>query len=61
MSEHVVKKILAPGIYQKSIIKSLELPMPHFPKPVCHWLCIQVLNSIKVGLKKDLKLIFKNR
>ena len=26
------------------------LPMPHFPKPVCHSSCIQVLNYRKVGL-----------
>ena len=65
---HVVKKTLAPGKgseIRHSLIQSLELlPMPHFPKPVRHSSCIQVLNSRKLVLKclkKDLKLIFKNR
>ena len=52
MSLHIVKKILPPGKGSEiSHLISELLQMPHFPKPVCHLLYTQVLNSRKVGLK----------
>ena len=52
----MLKKIIAPweGSEISHLISEL-LPMPHFPKSICHSSCIQVLDSRKDGLNASLK------